>query len=169
MGSVSISSLMLPLAQDAKTIVPTRLERAVDIELLKGHEETRPDYLEKLSNEIRADGFLRRPIVADLRTKVILDGHHRVNALRSLGCSKIPVYFVDYLSPLIQVLPWRQGEKVTKGMVLKAGMNGPKLPPKTTRHMVRIASSLCHITAIQRELNIPLDELRALRRAEKRS
>ncbi|MEM2905289.1 MAG: ParB N-terminal domain-containing protein [Candidatus Bathyarchaeia archaeon] len=156
------SAIWLPLseAEETKTALPAMLERTVDIDLLKGHEETRPDHLQKLSDEIRRDGVLRRPIVADLRTKVILDGHHRVNALRALGCSKTPVYFVDYSSPVIEVLPWREGEYVTKAMVLKAGVEGPKLPPKTTRHMVRTANSFCHITAIERELNIPLDELR---------
>jgi len=159
----------LPSAEEGGAILPARLERGVEIDLLRGHEKTQSDHLDKLSHEIRMDGFLRRPIVVDLRTKVILDGHHRVAALRSLGCSKTPVYFVDYSSPLIEVRPWREGERVTKETVLNAGLRGPKLPPKTTKHVVKMSGSFCHITAIQRELNVPLDELRPTGRRERHS
>lgn len=145
-------------------LLAVQLQRDVAIDSLRGHELTSPDHLERLSNEIRADGFLKRPIVVDARTHVILDGHHRVGALRSLGCSKTPVYFVDYLSPLIEVHPWREGEQVNKQMVLQAGLEGPKLPPKTTRHMVHALHSLSHITSIETELDVPLEELRSQRR-----
>ena len=154
------SANALLLGEGERTPLPTILDRGVDIDLLRGHEETQSDHLEKLSHEIAMDGFLRRPIVADLQTHVILDGHHRVGALKTLGCVKVPVYFVDYLSPFIEVRPWREGEQVTKEIVLNAGLRGPRLPPKTTKHMIRMLRSFRHITAIEVELNIPLDELR---------
>jgi ParB-like chromosome segregation protein Spo0J len=78
------------------------------IEELKEHEEIRPDYLEALKNEILADGILKMPICIDEKTCIILDGHHRLQALKRLGCKKIPCVLVDYQSENISVIPWRR-------------------------------------------------------------
>ncbi|MDP2971868.1 MAG: ParB N-terminal domain-containing protein [Deltaproteobacteria bacterium] len=71
----------------------------VRIEELKEHEEIRPDYLEDLKNEILSDGILKMPIAVDRDTYVILDGHHRLHALKRIGCKRIPVVLVDYHPP----------------------------------------------------------------------
>jgi len=57
----------------------------IDLEALKEHEEIRPDYLEQLKNEILSDGFLKMPIAVDKKTYIILDGHHRLHALKKIG------------------------------------------------------------------------------------
>ncbi|MEM3693667.1 MAG: ParB N-terminal domain-containing protein [Candidatus Bathyarchaeia archaeon] len=134
--------------------------RIVSIEELKGHEDIEPAYLDALTAEIEADGILKKPIVADERTRVILDGHHRVAALRRLGCSKVPVCFVDYNSPKIIVLPGRAGEAMSKDIVLRAGLSGATLPPKSSRHMIRLSKEMRHISYIQKEVNIPLRYLK---------
>jgi hypothetical protein len=100
------------------------------------------------------DGILKRPIVVDRSTKIILDGHFRFNALKQLGCSKIPVFFVDYDSPHILVEGWRDGETVTKEDVVRAGLTGKKLPPKTSKHMLSF-----HISKIAKKVNTPLSDL----------
>jgi len=137
-----------------------KLVRDLPIRELKGHETINPVYLETLRKQIEADGVLKRPIAVDQATHVVLDGHHRLEALKKLGCSKIPVYFVDYESPLIEVHPWREGERVSKEMVIQAGLTGHTLPPKTTRHMVRLSQRLVHISHIQKIINVPLEKLR---------
>jgi hypothetical protein len=137
-----------------------RERRIVLIEELKGHESIDPDYLDALTEEIRADGILKKPIVADERTGVILDGHHRVAALRRLGCSKVPVCFVDYSSPRIVVLPGRPHETMSKDIVIRAGLSGALLPPKSSRHMVVLSKEMRHISYIQKEVNVPLEYLR---------
>jgi len=46
----------------------------------------------------------------------------------------IPAVAVDYSDPGIRVGAWRRGEVVSKEDVLRAGLNGRLLPPKTSRH-----------------------------------
>ncbi|MFQ6068095.1 MAG: hypothetical protein ACE5KD_00975 [Candidatus Bathyarchaeia archaeon] len=46
-------------------------------------------------------------------------------------------------------------------MVIKAGMSSNKLPPKTSKHMVRINGKLEHILAIEEKVNFPLEKLKA--------
>lgn len=132
----------------------------VEIKKLKEHEEVNGKDLEVLKKKIATDRVFTTPIVVDKNTNVILDGHYRFNVLKALGCSKIPVIMVDYKAPEIKVLPWREGDNVTKDMVIKAAFTGKKLLPKTSKHMVEVDGKLEHIRAIQKPVAVPLDELK---------
>ena len=134
--------------------------RLIDLDALREHEEIRPDYLEELKNEILSDGILKMPIAVDKKTYVILDGHHRLHALKKIGCKRIPVILFDYQSPEIEVLPHREGEIVTKEMILQTALNGRRMPPKTSKHMIVIEGELKHISVLEETINIPLEELR---------
>lgn len=87
----------------------------------------------------------------DYKTLVILDGHHRVEALRILGLKRIPALLVDYDSDCVKVTSWRDGVIVTKSMVREYGLKGILMEPKTSRHMVCFEIP---------EVNIPLEVLR---------
>lgn len=139
----------------------------VDIHLLKEHESVDPIYMCKLKVEIATDGFLRRAIVVDVNTMVVLDGHHRLNALRELNCHKIPVVFVDYCSSDIVVDNWRPegGEKseaviITKEKIVLAALNGERLPVKTSKHLIMLEGKLQHISAIEIDVNEPVENLK---------
>jgi len=127
---------------------------------LLGHEEIVEEYLEELKNVIEHDGVLKNPIVVDENTNIIIDGHHRFEALKKLGCSKIPAYFIDYESPMIRIETWNNTEPVTKDLVIKSALIGKKFPAKTTKHMINISNHWVHISHIQKEINIPLGRLR---------
>ncbi len=130
---------------------PWRLWMAPLMEL-KPHEEFFEDHFRELLDEILRDGVLKMPLLVDATTLIILDGHHRYQVLRTIGAKYAPVYLVDYLSPKIRVGSWREGVRVSKEMVIRAGLTGRRLPAKTSRHIlngVRIP-----------EVNIPLSVLR---------
>lgn len=130
------------------------------IDLLKEHEGVDPGHLESLRAEIESDGVLRMPIAVDRDTNTIIDGHHRLHALRQLRCVKIPAVLVNYRSLDLAVTAWRGGEEVTKEAVLEAASTGRRLPPKTSRHLVLLDGVFEHITVLEREVNIPLEGLR---------
>ncbi len=132
----------------------------IRIEDLKEHEEIRPDYLEALKNEILSDGILKMPIAVDRSTYIILDGHHRLHALKRIGCRKIPAILVDYHSEEIEVIPWREGEQVTKEMIIQTALSGKRMAPKTSKHMIKVEGELKHISILEMVINIPLDELK---------
>jgi len=132
----------------------------IELEELKEHEEIRPDYLEELKNEILSDGILKMPIAVDKKTYIILDGHHRLHALKKIGCKRIPVILFDYQSPEIEVLPHREGETVTKEMIIRTALAGRRMPPKTSKHMILIEGELRHISILETVINIPLEELK---------
>jgi hypothetical protein len=132
----------------------------IDLEELKEHEEIRPDYLEELKNEILSDGILKMPIAVDKKTYIILDGHHRLHALKKIGCKRIPVILFNYQSPEIEVHPHREGETVTKEMIIQTALAGRRMPPKTSKHMIIIKGELKHISILEKDINIPLEKLK---------
>jgi L-serine kinase (ADP) len=132
----------------------------IDLEELKEHEEIRPDYLEELKNEILSDGILKMPIAVDKKTYIILDGHHRLHALKKIGCKRIPVILFDYQAPEIEVHPHREGETVTKEMIIRTALAGRRMPPKTSKHMILIEGELKHISVLETVINVPLERLR---------
>lgn len=123
----------------AKEKVAVRFE-LLDIDLLHCHEEIRPEILEPLLEEIKEDGYMKRPILVADRAFVILDGHHRYEALRRLGCRRAPCYVVDYFSEAVDLALWPTAKEtnVRKQDVVERGRAGLLYTPKTTRHTVRI-------------------------------
>lgn len=136
--ALAAKSLSARGAPEAMAQAPDGLALAfgfLELSALLGHEQTLPGYLAQLTEEIRQDGELRQPIIVDRHSLVILDGHHRAAALKSLGCGLIPVYLVDYFHPAISVLPRRPDLPVTKEAVVRTGLSGKPYPPKTSRHV----------------------------------
>ena len=115
---------------------------------LLSHEETNKIRLNEIKKSIIKNG-LKKPIIVDAASFVILDGHHRVQALKELGASRIPVYFVNYYHASVTVKP-RRNIKVSKEIVLfKAYSNSP-FPEKTTLH---------ELSTTVPEVNIKLEKM----------
>ncbi len=106
----------------------------LELRLLKEHEEIDPKHVDDLRIEIQKNRYVK-PIVVDAKSMVILDGHHRYNALKKLNARYVPAITVDYGDDSITVGHWREEYKnITKEDVINAGKTGKKLPCKTSRH-----------------------------------
>jgi L-serine kinase (ADP) len=73
---------------------------------LKPHEETVSEDLRRLVEALRANPVLRHPIIADQKTGIVLDGTHRLAAIKQLKCNFIPSALVDYSDSQIIVERW---------------------------------------------------------------
>ncbi|MEM1539942.1 MAG: pyridoxal-phosphate dependent enzyme [Candidatus Bathyarchaeia archaeon] len=133
----------------------------VKLEELHEHEETDPAHLKELTQQIAADKVLKCPIVVDEKTNTILDGEHRFNALKNLGCKRIPAIYVDYSSPNIVVQTWRNDYNLTKKDIIEAALSGKRFPPKTTCHMIKSSETLSHISSIEKRVDIPIEVLKS--------
>ncbi len=122
----------------------------VPLDALRPHEMVIEERVRALAEDIARRRVLIRPILVDENTMVILDGHHRVEALRRLGARRVAALLVDYGSECVTVGSWRPGWRVTKEDVVRAGLSGRLLPPRTSRHRVCFQIP---------EVNVPLDQL----------
>jgi len=76
------------------------------------------------------------PLAVDQATFVVLDGHHRLRALKELGFQVAPCELFDYVRDTsIQVSSWRSEETITKSDVLHAGLRSTLMRPKSSRHL----------------------------------
>ena len=73
---------------------------------LRPHEETVAEDLKKLVDALRENPVLRHPIIADRITGTVLDGTHRLAAVKQLKCNFIPSALVDYNDPQITIERW---------------------------------------------------------------
>lgn len=102
---------------------------------LKPHEQFVEARVREVLEGFRKAGVVDFAIVADLATGTVVDGHHRLEALRRLHAALAPVFLVDYNDASVTVRNWREDEApVTKEDVLLHAAAGKLYPPKTTRH-----------------------------------
>ena len=121
--------------------------------VLKEHEEIIENNLNIRIKKIKKRGFYK-PIIADNQTNVILDGHHKWNAAKQFGLSKVPTIFVDYFNDSgVQVDVWPECGKdsITKEEVIEMGLSKNVFPPKTSKHSFDFEIP---------SLSIPLEKLR---------
>jgi len=133
--------------------------KVIKTALLRSHERTEPKRLKNLEKEIIRDTILKKPILVDEKTYLVIDGHHRLAVLSKLGIKKIPVILVNYFNPKIKVKSWDNRKRLDKNIIMKAGLSGKLLPPKTSKHMLLIAGKLIHVEILQKEVNAKLKEL----------
>ena len=120
------------------------------IDRLHSHEEIDEPKVEEL---VREFGRMRRfiePIWVARESLVILNGHHRVEALRRLGAHRVPAWVVDYHSPEVKLDRWAPGPPIAKEEVVARAHGRQLFPPKTTRHKIEVDLPPC---------DVPLEEL----------
>lgn len=127
--------------------------RLLTVADLKAHEAVNQVHFQALFQRIKRDGLIKNPVVVDRKTKVILDGHHRVACLRQLGCQLVPAMVVDYFDPSIRVFLRRENLRVEllKQAVIRVGLSQKPFPYKTTRNWIK---------GRIRNINMPLDRLK---------
>jgi hypothetical protein len=59
-----------------------------------------------LKQDLIDEKVLHHPMIVDRKTLVVLDGMHRVAALKGLGYKLAPVCLVDYQNPKIELSAW---------------------------------------------------------------
>jgi L-serine kinase (ADP) len=110
----------------------------VPIEKLLAHEEIEEENVAELVVELERTKVFADPIWVARGSFVILNGHHRVEALRRLKATRVPVWLLDYETDLVSLEPWRPGLPITKAEVVRRAQEGRPFPPKTTRHGIRV-------------------------------
>jgi hypothetical protein len=110
--------------------------RLVALAELKEHEEVDPTKVEELVEDIRRSGTVADPVWVAAGSGVILNGHHRVAALRRLGAARVPAWVMEYHSPTVRLARWTPGPAILKSEVEAHAQRGELFAPKTTRHTV---------------------------------
>lgn len=126
----------------------------ISIERLRPHEETREPALRQVVRDLQREGKVREPILVADEHLVVLNGHHRLAALRALGVRKVPAWVVAYFTDIVELDKWPESSHlhpISKEEVVERAHRGKLYPPKTTRHRLKVELP---------ERETPLSELR---------
>lgn len=112
-------------------IVRLKLEdgflRIKHVNTLLPHERTITSYVESLSEQIKHDGILKDPVIVEQDTNVILDGAHRVEALKRNGIEYVACYTIPYSSQAVMLDRWARvihlEPMLAKDFVLSLNLN----------------------------------------------
>ena len=127
---------------------------------LKTHESVEPDRVRRVMRQMKSNGVVKKAIIVDSKSMVVLDGVHRLSALQMLGAVRVPAWLVDYSDEEVVVLSKNRKSEISKEAVIRAATQGPKFPPKTTRHMVKGRDgTLIHISKLEGDVSVPLSTL----------
>lgn len=82
--------------------------KLIPIRELIPHEETVPHLTDRLSRRMIRDGVQRDPVIVDEETRMVLDGMHRLAALRRIGARSVVSSLVDYRSDGVKLFRWHR-------------------------------------------------------------
>jgi hypothetical protein len=106
----------------------------MDIASLIPHEEiinSKKDH--KKSEYKNSNIILFHTIIACSETNVIIDGHHRYNALKEMKFIKIPVTRINYYSKKVIT---NEDNSILKSDIITNAKSKKLYPPKSTNHLI---------------------------------
>ena len=133
------------------------------------HEQFREKHSAELAEMIKNDKVLKRPItVYDLKgyrpgKYMIIDGHHRTQALKSLGFNFVPANVIDYFDKRIIVKSWGVEMVWDKKEIVLGALDGKLLKPKATKHIIlryKKEAAFQDNDYVEPLINYPLEDLK---------
>jgi hypothetical protein len=102
----ALSSHNREISSSEKPLIRCRIV-LIDIDKLFGHEQVVRPQVDFLKTNLKRLGYFFRPILVVKKHNVVLDGHHRVEALKELGGLRIPCIEIEYQdNPKIKLSTW---------------------------------------------------------------
>nr|PMJ04510.1 hypothetical protein BCU32_03125 [Vibrio lentus] len=99
------------------------------------HERVDAKRVEEIAQDMLTSSLWKEPIFIDRYSNIIMDGHHRYNAAKSLGLNSIPCVKLDYDQD-VELYDWKNGQRLDVNIILQSVVDGKLLPIKTTRHVI---------------------------------
>jgi hypothetical protein len=111
----------------------------VDIKWLKAHEQVKDKRVDKLKDMTLKWGGYTKPLLVDLVTGSILDGHHRHKVGIILNLKRLPAILCNYITDddiKLEIWPDCGKDKITKEEVISMALSDNLFPAKTSRHLL---------------------------------
>lgn len=70
------------------------------------HEDTESDRVLRILVSILNSKIITKPIIVEEKKKIIIDGHHRLKALKAIGVPKVPVFTANYDKDINDIGRW---------------------------------------------------------------
>ncbi len=111
-----------------------------ELKRVKIHEEVIPELRKSILDDIAHSRILKDPVMMDAKTYTIMDGMHRVAALRDLETRYIPVCSIDYSAPEVEVHRWYRSlslnEELNEERIQRLGFGVTSVNPRRAVKLV---------------------------------
>lgn len=94
--------------------------RLLAIEPLLSYEQPDERRIAELTVSLNSTKNLINPIIVDEEQRLLIDGHHRVEAFKWIGMRWIPAFTISYLSDCVQIGRWCRSIKASVDAVHRA-------------------------------------------------
>ena len=134
----------------------------LNINELLPHEEVSEEKVSHIMKKIIEHRYSFAPLLIDKKSLIIIDGHHRYNALKNLGYKNIPCISCDYLSEKIIALKESiNGSKLDKEYIISKASLGKLLPQKYTFHVFQenVDDPYNHLSKYIKPISIDLSKI----------
>ena len=105
---------MITFTLQVRTLEINNQYNLIDIDLLRPHEQIDPNRLKEIKKQLIKDGVQREPIIIEGNNLIVLDGHHRIRALKDLGYSKVVAHKINYDDSNLILKTWHPALKGSK-------------------------------------------------------
>ena len=126
------------------------------------HEEHYPKKSSEISKYLMLGPIYNlAPIIIDQKTKMIIDGHHRFQALIEAKKSFAPCVLINYQKKEVFVFKKAiGGQLIDKNEILSKAFEKKLYPQKFTCHAIEISQGeFVHISKLVNPTEVPLQEL----------
>ena len=127
-----------------------RILNLVSVNDLVETEDHCAESAKKLAERMISIGFWTVPIAVESSMMAIMDGHHRLNASKYIGLTRVPCTIMSYEDGGVSLMSWRNDVVCTVVDIRRMVERGEKYPLKTTRHVFNPSID---------EIKIPLEVL----------
>lgn len=107
------------------------------IDALHPTEEHCEDRVQEVMKSISSSGDWTRLIAVEKHFRIVMDGHHRLEAARRLGFDFVPCAALTYSE--VRVESRRPNLAVSDKEIIRRGLNKDLYPIKSTRHIFPVS------------------------------
>lgn len=135
--------------------------KIINIDSIIPHEEFNQEAVDGLCEEIKCSEAFTHPVLVDKKTGLLIDGHHRYNAMRNLGAKTIPAYLVNYSCPNLVAFKEAPGNRIiSKKEILSMAKQNKLYPKKYTFHaFLESKKNIFHLSTYLKKKSTPLKKL----------
>lgn len=135
--------------------------KIISIKTIIPHEEYNQEAVDQLTDRIKDTEAFTHPVLVDKKTGLLIDGHHRYNAMINLGAKYIPAYLINYSSPKLIAFKEAPGNSViSKKEILSKAIQNKLYPKKFTFHaFCESGKHICHLSTYLKKKTTELKKL----------
>jgi hypothetical protein len=127
----------------------------VDISSIHTHENVIVENVLAFEQYLNKSQNFLVPTIIVSDNLVLIDGHHRLELMKRMGYTKIPVTVINYYHECV-LTHIEASKRLGKDVIVQSALNKVNLKPKSTRHVLCVNDKFVPISILSKNISIEL-------------